>query len=341
MPRLFFTSATMPSSMFQRPLLGALLLALNFSTPATAQTNPSINYPAKAIRLVVPFTPGGSADILGRTIAQELSQAWGQPVIVENIAGAGGSIGADKVAKAPADGYTLLMGHIGTLAVNPSLYPKLPYNPVKDFAPVAWVARVPNVLVVNSQLPVKNLQELVTLAKSKPGQLSYGSGGNGSAANLATEYFKMQSDITLLHIPYRGTAPAVNDLMGGQIQVLFTGAPAVMGHVKNGTLRALAVSSPKRLAALPDLPTVAESGYKNFEADQWYGVVAPAGTPRDIVLKLNQQINLALNSNELKKRLSTEGAVAMPETPEVFGALIVQELARWRPVISSGRVKAD
>ena len=341
MLRLLLTLDTMPISMFQKPLLGALLLALNFSTPATAQTSPSINYPVKAIRLVVPFTPGGSADILGRTIALELSQAWGQPVIVENVAGAGGSIGADKVAKSPADGYTLLMGHIGTLAVNPSLYPKLPYNPVKDFAPVAWVARVPNVLVVNSQLPVKNIQELVALAKSKPGQLSYGSGGNGSAANLATEYFKMQSNTSLLHIPYRGTAPAVNDLMGGQIQVLFTGAPAVMGHVKNGTLRALAVSSPKRLPALPDLPTVAESGYKNFEADQWYGVVAPAGTPRDIILKLNQQINVALNSNELKKRLTTEGAVAMPETPEVFGALIVQEIERWRPVIGSGRVKAD
>lgn len=321
-------------------LLGALMVALNFSNVSLAQTA-SATYPNKAIRLVVPFTPGGSTDILGRAIAQELSQAWGQPVVVENIAGAGGSIGADKVAKAPADGYTLLMGHIGTLAVNPSLYPKLPYNPVKDFAPVAWVARVPNVLVVNAQLPVKNLQELVALAKSKPGQLSYGSGGNGSAANLATEYLKMQSNISLLHIPYRGTAPAVNDLMGGQIQVLFTGAPAVMSHVKNGTLRALAVSSPKRLAALPDLPTVAESGYKNFEADQWYGVVAPAGTPRDIVTKLNQQINLALNGAELKKRLNTEGAVAMPETPEVFGNLIVQEIERWRPVITSGRVKVD
>jgi tripartite-type tricarboxylate transporter receptor subunit TctC len=233
------------------------------------------------------------------------------------------------------------MGHIGTLAVNPSLYPKLPYNPVKDFSPVAWVARVPNVLVVNPNVPAKTVQELVALAKSKPGQLSYGSGGNGSAANLATEYFKMQTETAILHIPYRGTAPAVTDLMGGQIQMLFTGAPAVMGQVKNGQLRALAVSSPKRLDALPDLPTVAEAGYKNFEADQWYGVVAPAGTPRDIVAKLNQQINTSLNSVELKKRLTTEGAVATPETPEVFGKLIAQEIERWRPVISSGRVKAD
>ncbi|NBQ06386.1 MAG: tripartite tricarboxylate transporter substrate binding protein, partial [Betaproteobacteria bacterium] len=204
-----------------------------------------------------------------------------------------------------------------------------------------WVARVPNVLVVNPNVPAKNVQELVALAKSKPGQLSYGSGGNGSAANLATEYFKMQTETAILHIPYRGTAPAVTDLMGGQIQMLFTGAPAVMGQVKSGQLRALAVSSPKRLDALPDLPTVAEAGYKNFEADQWYGVVAPAGTPRDIVLKLNQQINLALNSAELKKRLTTEGAVATPETPEAFGKLIAQEIDRWRPVITSGRVKAD
>jgi tripartite-type tricarboxylate transporter receptor subunit TctC len=200
---------------------------------------------------------------------------------------------------------------------------------------------VPNVLVVNNSVPAKNVQELVALAKSKPGQLSYGSGGNGSAANLATEYFKMQTQTAIVHIPYRGTAPAVTDLMGGQIQMLFTGAPAVMGQVKNGQLRALAVSSPKRLEALPDLPTVAEAGYKNFEADQWYGVVAPAGTPRDIVLKLNQQINIALNSPELKKRLNTEGAVATPETPEVFGKLIAQEIERWRPVITSGRVKAD
>ncbi|MFM8920473.1 MAG: Bug family tripartite tricarboxylate transporter substrate binding protein [Limnohabitans sp.] len=323
--------------------IATTLLALTASLTASlsvAQTAAS-NYPQKPIRMIVPFTPGGSTDILARSIGQELSKAWGQSVIIENIPGAGGSIGADKAAKSPADGYTLLMGHIGTLAVNPSLYPKLPYNPVKDFAPVAWVARVPNVLVVNPNVPAKNVQELVALAKSKPGQLSYGSGGNGSAANLATEYFKMQTETAILHIPYRGTAPAVTDLMGGQIQMLFTGAPAVMGQVKSGQLRALAVSSPKRLDALPDLPTVAEAGYKNFEADQWYGVVAPAGTPRDIVLKLNQQINLALNSAELKKRLTTEGAVATPETPEAFGKLIAQEIDRWRPVITSGRVKAD
>jgi tripartite-type tricarboxylate transporter receptor subunit TctC len=315
----------------------SLLSVLAVLTTACAQTP----YPTKPIRLIVPFTPGGSTDILARAIGQELTKAWGQSVVIDNVPGAGGSIGADKAAKAPADGYTLLMGHIGTLAVNPSLYPKLPYNPVKDFAPVAWVARVPNILVVNSALPVKSLQDLVTYARSKPGQLSYGSGGNGSAANLATEYFKMQTGTAIVHIPYRGTVPAVTDLIGGQIQLVFTGAPAVLGFVKSGQLRALAVSSPRRLEAMPDLPTVAESGYKNFEADQWYGVVAPAGTPKDIVQKLNLQINAALNAPELKKRLNAEGAIATPDSPEVFGQLIASEIARWQPVISSGRVKAD
>lgn len=319
--------------------LGLGLLAGLASSEAAAQT--ATTYPDKPIRLVVPFTPGGTTDILARSIGQELTKAWGQTVIIENVPGAGGSIGADRVAKATADGYTLLMGHIGTLSVNPSLYPKLPYNPVKDFAPVAWVARVPNVLVVNPLVPAKNTAELVALAKAKPGQLNYGSGGNGSAANLATEYFKMQTGTSLLHIPYRGTAPAITDLIGGQIQVLFTGAPSVINQIRNGQLRALAVSSPKRLDTLPDVPTVAEAGFKDFEADQWYGVVAPAGTPADIVRKLNTQINQSLNAAELKTRMNSEGAIATPTTPEAFGQLIVREIARWEPVIGSGRVKAN
>jgi tripartite-type tricarboxylate transporter receptor subunit TctC len=317
------------------------LLCLTVGAAGIVAAQPTA-YPTKPIRLVVPFTPGGSTDILARAIGQELGKAWGQSVIVDNVPGAGGAIGADKVAKAPADGYTLLMGHIGTLAVNPSLYPRLPYNPVKDFAPVAGVARVPNVLVVHPSVPARNVNELVALAKARPGQLNYGSGGNGSAANLATEYFKLQTGTSMLHIPYKGTSPAVTDLMGGQIQVLFTGAPAVIGQIKAGQLRALAVSSPKRLDVLPDLPTVAEAtGIKDFEADQWYGVVAPAGTPREVVSKLNTQINLTLNSPELKARLASEGAVATPGTPEAFGQLIVREIARWKPVITSGRVKAD
>ncbi|MEY3782635.1 MAG: hypothetical protein RIS97_813, partial [Pseudomonadota bacterium] len=200
----------------------AWMLVSSITTTATAQTSTATasNYPNKTIRIIVPFTPGGSTDILARAIGIELNKAWGQSVIVENVAGAGGSIGADKVAKSPADGYTLLMGHIGTLAVNPSLFPDLPYQPLRDFAPVAWVARVPNVLVVHPAVPAKNFKEFVALAKSKPGQLNYGSGGNGSAANLATEYLKLQTNMSLLHIPYRGTVPAMTDLLGGQIQVL-------------------------------------------------------------------------------------------------------------------------
>lgn len=299
-------------------------------------------YPTKPVRIVVPFTPGGSSDILARAIGQELSKSLGQSFVIENVAGAGGSIGADKVAKSAADGYTLLMGHIGTLAVNPSLYPNLPYQPVKDFAPVAWVARVPNVLVVNKNVPVQNLQGLIALAKSQPGRLNYSTGGNGSAAHLATEYFKMQTGTSMVHIPYRGAAPAVSDVISGQIQLIFTGAPALIGHIRSGQLRALAVSSPKRLDILPDVPTVAEAaGIKGFEADQWYGLVAPAGTPRDIVLKLNKHVNEALGSENLKTRLNTEGAIATPATPEEFGQLIAADIERWRPVITSGRVKVN
>ncbi|MCJ0763886.1 Bug family tripartite tricarboxylate transporter substrate binding protein [Variovorax terrae] len=319
--------------------LGAWTLALFSGQTALAQS-----WPSKPIRLVVPFTPGGSTDILARTIGQKLSEAWGQPVLIDNVPGAGGSIGADKVAKAAPDGYTLLMGHIGTLAVTPSIYPHLPYDPVKSFAPVAWVARVPNVLVVHPSVPAHSVKELVALARQQPGRLNFGSGGNGSAAHIATEYLKLQSQTFMVHVPYRGTAPAVNDLIAGQLQLMFTGAPAVMPFVKSGQLRALAVSSPKRLPGLPDLPTVAESGLPalaGFEADQWYGVVAPAGTPREVVAKLNAQINASLNSPEIRARLLAEGAEATPNPPEVFGQLIVREIARWQPVVKAGRVRPE
>ncbi len=319
----------------RRMLLG--LLALTSATVTCAQT-----YPNKPVRIVVPFTPGGSSDILARAVGNELTKSLGQSFVIENVPGAGGSIGADKVAKSAADGYTLLMGHIGTLAVNPSLFPNLPYQPLKDFAPVAWVARVPNVLVVNKSVPAQNLKELIAQAKSRPGHLNYSTGGNGSAAHLATEYFKMQTGTSMVHIPYRGAAPAVSDVIAGQVQLIFTGAPALMGHIRSGQLRALAVSSPKRLDVLPDVPTVAEAaGLKGFEADQWYGLVAPAGTPREVVLKLNQHVNAALGSETLKTRLNTEGAVATPTTPEAFAQLIAADIERWRPVITSGRVKAD
>jgi tripartite-type tricarboxylate transporter receptor subunit TctC len=233
------------------------------------------------------------------------------------------------------------MGHIGTLAVNPSLYPRLGYDPVKGFAPVAWVARVPNVLVVSNAVPAKSIRELVALAKAKPGSLNYGSGGNGSAAHIATEYFKLQTGTFLVHIPYRGTAPAVTDLIAGQLTLMLTGGPAVLPQVKAGQLRALGVSSSKRMESQPDLPTIAESGFPGFEADQWYGVVAPAGTPAEVVAKLNTTINRALTTPELKQRLSAEGAEAVAVTPQVFGAHIAKEIERWRPVLKAGNVKAD
>ncbi|MBN8758262.1 MULTISPECIES: Bug family tripartite tricarboxylate transporter substrate binding protein [Variovorax] len=312
--------------------------------PASRAANAQQAYPSKPIRMVIPFTPGGSTDVLGRAIGLELGHAWHQPVVVDNLPGAGGSIGADKVAKSPADGYTLLMGHIGTLAINPSLYPKLDYDPVRSFAPVAWVARVPNVLVVHASVPARTLAELVALAKAQPGKLAFGSGGNGSAAHIATEYLKLQTGASFLHVPYRGTAPAVTDLLAGQLQLLFTGAPALLPHIKAGKLRALAVSSPQRIALLPDVPTVAESGVpgtKDFEADQWYGVVAPAGTPADIVALLNRQINQSLNSAEVKARLNAEGAEPTPSTPQVFGQLIASEMKRWDRVIKSAHITVD
>ncbi len=321
------------------PVQRRMLLMAALASPL-AQAQPAA-YPTRSIRLVVPFTPGGSSDILARALAQELTKAWGQPVVIDNVPGAGGALGADRVAKAAPDGYTLLMGHIGTLAVNPLIYPRLPYDPVKSFTPVAWMANVPNVLVVHPSVPARTVKELIALAKARPGQLNYSSGGNGSAAHLAMEYLKLQSQTFMVHVPYRGAAPAVQDLVAGQVQLLFTGAPVLLPFIKSGQLRALAVSSRQRLEVLPTVPTVAESGYPGFEADQWYGVVAPAGTPADIVRKLNAQINLALGSAELKNRLQSEGAVAMPNSPEAFGTLIARELERWRPVVQAGRIKPD
>jgi len=301
-------------------------------------------YPTKPIRLIVPFTPGGSTDILARNVGQKLSEAWGQPVLIENVPGAGGSLGADKVAKAAPDGYTLLMGHIGTLAITPSTYPNLPYDPVKSFAPVALIAKVPNVLAVSPSIAAGNIKEFIALLKAKPGQFNYGSGGNGSAAHLAMEYLKLQSQTNMVHVPYRGTVPAVTDLVAGQIQAVFTGAPAVMPFVKSGKLKAIAISSSHRISSLPDLPTAAESGLKelaDFEADQWYGIVAPAATPVAILSKINTQINTILGSAEMKSKLAAEGAEPSPTSPEAFGKYITSEIERWRPVIKAANIKAE
>jgi tripartite-type tricarboxylate transporter receptor subunit TctC len=294
----------------------------------------------KTIRLIVPFPPGGSTDILARAIAPKLALALGATVVVDNRGGAGGSIGAGEAAKAAPDGSVLLMGHIGTLAVNPSIYPRLSYDPVKSFTPVAWVARVPNVLVVGVDSPIQNFKQLIDAARARPGGLTHSSGGNGSAAHITFEYLKQKTKTFMLHIPYRGTGPSVVDVIGGRVDATFTGSPAVIPHLKDGRLRALAVSSPQRLPSLPDVPTVAESGYTGFEADQWYGIVAPAGMSPALVSLLNTEINKALALPDVAQQLATEGATPTPTTPKAFGELIVREIPRWAEVVRISNMKA-
>ena len=284
---------------------------------------------------------GGTTDILARALGPKLGLALGQNVIVENRPGAGGSLGAGEVAKADPDGSTMMMGHIGTLAVNPAINPKLTYDPIKSFAPVAWVARVPNVLVVPASSPVKTFKEFIDRARANPGKFSYSSGGNGSAAHITFEYLKLRTRIFMLHIPYRGTAPSVTDLISGQVDATITGAPAVLPHVRSGRLRALAVSSPQRIANLPDVPTMAESGYAGFEADQWYGIVVPAGTPAAVISRLNVEINKALALPDVAQQLAVEGATPMPGTPKAFADLIAAEIPRWAQVVKAGNVKSD
>ncbi len=308
-----------------------------------AQDRASENRP---LRIVVPFTPGGSTDLLARALAPRLALALGRTVLIDNKPGAGGSLGATEVARAEVpknegDAITLLMGHIGTLAVNPAIYPKLAYDPLTSFVPVAAVARVPNVMVVNAAMPAKTLKEFVQRARAQPGRLTYSSGGNGSAAQIAFESFKLAAQIFLLHIPYRGSVPSITDLLAGQVDATFTGAPALLQHIKSGRLRALAVSSAKRLPSLLDVPTVAESGYPGFEADQWYGLVAPAGLPNAWVERLNAEVNKALTLPEVAQQLALEGALPMPGRPQDFGALIAREIPRWAEVVRRGKVKAD
>lgn len=291
------------------------------------------DYPTKPLRLVVPFTPGGSTDILARVIGQKLTEAWGKQVIIDNRPGAGGNIGVDLVAKSPADGYTLVMGHIGTFGVNPTLYPKLPYDPIKDFQPITLVALVPNMLSVTPSLPVKSVKELVALAKAKPGTINFGSGGNGSAAHLAGEYFKLLTKTEITHVPYRGTSPAVTDLIAGQIQMIITGVPPTLAFAKSGKLRALAVATAKRLPLLPELPTIAEAGVPGYEATQWYGVLVPAGTPKPVVAKLNAEMAKAIHGKDVREKLAADAAEPVGNSPEEFGAFIKKEIARWAPVV--------
>ena len=310
--------------------------ALAVSLCAHAQT-----YPSKPIRFVVPFAPGGTSEIVARSIAQELTTQLGQSVYVDNKAGGAGTIAMGDVKNSPADGYTIVLGHVGTLAVNPYAMKGHPYDVNKDFIPVALLARVPNVFVVNSEVKANNLKEFIALAKAKPGSLNYGTAGNGSSGHLAFEYLKMVSGADIQHVPYKGTGPMLQDLLGGRIESSNAGAPALLSHIKSGKLRAIAVGSDHRIAALPDVGTVAEAGYPGFETSQWYGVMVKAGTPPEIVQKLNAEVNKALRSSQVTQRYATDNAVAQIGTPEEFGKLIAAEQARWQEVVRKAHITIE
>ena len=320
---------------FDRCWAIAALLAV-FAQNAFAQA-----YPTHSIRLVVPFPAGGTTDILARAAAQKLSESLGQAVVVDNRPGAAGNIGADLVAKSAPDGYTLLMGTVGTHAINPSLYAKMPYDHVKDFVPVVLVAGVPNVLAVYPAFPVNSVAELIALAKSKPGTINFASSGSGTSIHMSGELFKALAGVDMTHIPYKGSSPALTDLMGGQVQIMFDNLPSSLPLIKAGKLRAIAVTSLTRAPALPDVPTISESGLPGFEASSWFGVLAPAGTPAPIVAKLNADVNKWLQSPEAREQLLAQGANAAGGTPEQFAAHIRAETEKWAKVVKASGAKAD
>jgi len=328
-----------------RRLIGAASLAAAsslISLPVAAQAN----WPTKPVRIVVPFAPGGTTDILARAVAPELSKAFGQQFVVDNRTGAGGNVGADIVAKSPGDGYTLLMGTVGTHGINKSLYPKMPFDPQKDFAPITLVAGVPNVMVMNAEkagkLGINSVADFVKYAKSRPGQLSMASSGNGTSIHLSGELFKSQTGIFMTHIPYRGSGPALLDLIGGNVDVMFDNLPSAMPQIKGGKLKALAVTSAQRSAALPDLPTVEEAGkLKGFEASSWFGLLAPAGTPPEIVSRIQQEVAKALATPAIKEKMLAQGAIPSGNTPQEFAKLIDSEITKWAQVVKVSGAKVD
>jgi tripartite-type tricarboxylate transporter receptor subunit TctC len=311
------------------------LAAFTFAAAAFAQ------YPNKSIRIIVPYPPGGTSDILARAVGQKLQEAWGQPIVVENKPGATGNIGADFVAKSPPDGYTLLLADIGSLAIAPSVFTTLPFDPVKDFAPVIMVAYSPHILAAHPSVAAKDVKELIALAKAKPGSLNFAISGIGGANHLAGIDFAMRSGIQWAYIPYKGGSQAITDVMGGQAQVLFNGMLATYPAVKDGKLKALAISSGKRFPAAPDLPTVAESGFPGFETGSFQGIVAPANTPKEIVTLLHATVTKILATPEMRERLEKAGAEVRPQSPEQFGQFIASEKARWAKVVKESGAKFD
>jgi tripartite-type tricarboxylate transporter receptor subunit TctC len=326
------------ASFTRRAALGAIAAAAAVTAlPAAAQGN----YPNTPITIVVPFAAGGTTDILARVVGQALGTELGQPVVVDNRAGAGGNIGAQFAAKAPADGYTLFMGTVGTHAINQSLYKKLPFDPIKDFAPLTRVAMVPNLLVANPGKPYKNVKELIAYAKANPGKVNFGSSGSGSSIHLSGELFNSLAKVQMVHVPYKGSAPAVTDLLGGQIDVMFDNMPSAIQHVRAGKLRPLAVTTAKRSPELPDVPTVAEAGVPGYEATSWFGMFAPAGTPAPVVTKLNLALAKVLSDADVKKKLAEQGAEPYAEKPEQFAEFIRKETAKWSQVVKASGASAD
>jgi tripartite-type tricarboxylate transporter receptor subunit TctC len=315
--------------------LGLALLGL-VSTSVQAQ-----NYPNKPIRLIVPFPPGGGNDVIARLIAQKLSDRFGQQVVVDNKAGANGIVGLQALMQSPADGYTLAVAAAGPMAVNPSLYDKLPYDPIKDFSPITNMVNYPLLLVVHPSVPVKTTLDLVNLAKAKPQQLFFASPGSGNSGHLAGELFNAMAHVQTVHVPYKGQGPALADLLTGQVQMLYSSIPSVLPQVKSGQLNALAVGSAKRLPSLPDIPTIAETGVPGYEAYSWVGIVAPAKTPKAILTRLNQEIVDILKQKDVAEKLNQQGALPVGDTPEQFGAYIKAEIDKWGAVVRAANIKAD
>jgi tripartite-type tricarboxylate transporter receptor subunit TctC len=298
-------------------------------------------WPTQSVRFVVPFAPGGTSEIVARTVANELTRQLGQTVFVDNKGGGAGLPAMAEVAKAKPDGHTIILGHVGSLAVNPIIFPNQPFDVNRDFMPVTLLAKVPNLFVVHPDLPVKNFKEFVAYVRSRPGQVNYGTAGNASAGHLAMEYLKLVTGMFMVHIPYRGTGPMLTDLLAGRTQATSAGLPALIPHIRTGRLRAIAVGTAQRLAQLPDVPTVAEMGYKDFETSQWYGILAPAGTPREVVKKLQEESYKALKSNSVTERFASDSAVGGGGSPEEFGAYIAQQQRIWADIVKRAGIKPD
>lgn len=321
-------------TLLRRGLLATLFVTL--AAPTFAQS-----YPTKTLRVIVPFPAAGGTDIIAREVTNKLSSTLGWTIVVENKPGSGGNLGVDAAAKSPADGYTIALGQTSNLAINPTLFSKMPYDSVKDLTPVVLVASAPLVLVVGADSPLKTLADVVSASKAKPASLNFASSGNGTVAHLASELFQKTAGVKFTHIPYKGAAQAATDVVGGQVQLYMSSVPTLIGHIRSGKMRAIAVTSLSRVDDLPQVPTIAESGYNGFEAVTWFGFVAPTGVPKDIVVRLNTEINKALQAADVKKKLNDQGTDVLGGTPEQFGALIKSDLARWAPIIKESGAKLD